>query len=280
MLAGRARGLAAAALISAAGWMGAAAAGDSPAGGGAAVAGGRIALTGAFQRPGAYPYLAGEHLSQAIARAGGLTPAAYPFGAVFTRERLRRDEEEALRRMAGEAEAALSALAVGGRDASRRAAIARLAARLRAAEAVGRIVVEADPTQLRARPGRDTLLAPGDRLFMPIRPNYVIVAGAVHRPGALQFVSGGTAKSYIDRAGGFHATADDGRVFVVLANGEARRIGASLWNFQPIHIPPGSAVIAPRDPNGIDSVPRGLAPAASWSTAVAASALRKTLDGR
>ena len=53
---------------------------------------GLVSLTGEFRRPGFYDISRGERLSQLIARAGGLTEEAYPYGAVFTRTSV-RDEE-------------------------------------------------------------------------------------------------------------------------------------------------------------------------------------------
>ena len=46
---------------------------------------GGVLLTGEFSRPGLYSIRKGETLSQLIARAGGLSPLAYPYGAIFTR---------------------------------------------------------------------------------------------------------------------------------------------------------------------------------------------------
>ena len=46
---------------------------------------GLVSLTGEFRRPGFFDIVRGERLSQLIARAGGFTEEAYPYGAVFTR---------------------------------------------------------------------------------------------------------------------------------------------------------------------------------------------------
>lgn len=226
--------------------------------------GGRVTLDGEFARPGSYAARRGERLSELIRRAGGLTVLAFPYGAVFTRERVRRAEEAVLRRAARAVDAAVAALAARpDADETRLVVIARLSARLRATEAVGRVIIEADPTMLRVRPDLDTVLEPGDRLFVPRRPNYVMVGGGVHNPGAVRFEPGMTVADYIRRAGGFQAVADDSRVFVVLPNGEARQVGAGLWNYQPLLVPPGSAVMVPNDPASFDPIMRGLAPVLS-----------------
>lgn len=245
-------------------------AGVAPAGEAAAPAE-RVTLAGEFARPGAYTVRKGERLSELIQRAGGLTAVAFPYGAVFTRERVKRAEEAALRRAASEVDAAMAALKAPD---MRMAAFARMSARLRATEPVGRVVVEVDPTLLRVRPELDTVLEPGDRLFVPRRPNYVTVVGSVHNPSAVRFQSGLTAADYVRRTGGFQATADDSRVFVVLPNGEAHQVGASLWNYQPLHVPPGSTIIVPDDPAAASSDPimRSLAPIRSLLLSAEAAA--------
>lgn len=239
----------------------------------------RVTLAGEFARPGDYTVRKGERLSELIFRAGGLTEVAFPYGAVFTRERVKRAEEAALRRVASEVEAMLAAL--GARtdtDETRTVAMARLSARLRATQPLGRVVIEADPTLLRVRPGLDTVLEAGDRLFVPRRPNYVTVVGGVQNPSAVRFQPGMTAADYVRRAGGFQATADDSRVFVVLPNGEAHRVGASLWNYQPLHVPPGSTIIVPDDLVSSDPVLHSLAPVRSLL--LSAEAAGRVLAGR
>ena len=131
-------------------------------------------------------------------------------------------------------------------------AVRDLAARLRQTEAVGRVVVEADPTVLDARPEFDTILEPGDRLHLPKRPNHVTVSGEVLNPGTIQFRSGKAADAYIRAAGGTQQAADEGRIFVVLPNGEAQPVSVSSWNYDAVQIPPGSTIVVPRDPKPFD----------------------------
>jgi protein involved in polysaccharide export with SLBB domain len=214
---------------------------------------GPVVLSGEFIRPGVYAVRKGERLSELIQRAGGLTPQAYPYGGVFTRERVKRAEAQALRRAAREIESALTVLASKPDvEAEQLAAVTRLSHQIESAEAVGRVVIEADPTSLLARPELDTVLEAGDRLFVPKRPNYVTISGDVLNPSTVQFNPGVTVADYVQMAGGYQITADDGRVFVVLPNGEARKVGANFWNFQPVQVPPGSTIVVPRDPKPFD----------------------------
>jgi protein involved in polysaccharide export with SLBB domain len=215
-----------------------------------------VLLAGEFVRPGLYEVRRGERLSEVIARAGGLTPQAYPYGAVFTRERIKQTEKVGFERAARELEialaTALSQRSFGINTAAGAEALRALADQLRNAEPVGRVVIEADPTILQVRPDLDTVLEGADRIFMPKRPNSVTVIGDVLNEGTLQFLPGARVDEYIDKAGGFRESADEGRVFVVLPNGEAQPVSVSAWNYTPVTIPPGSTVVVPKEPAPID----------------------------
>jgi hypothetical protein len=130
----------------------------------------------------------------------------------------------------------------------------KLAAELRAVQAVGRITVEADPAVLAANPELDILLKEGDRLYMPKRPLTVRVRGEVLSPAALQFRTSRSARDYIRQAGGFTYFADKSRTFVVYPDGSAQPLAVDVWNHRPVKIPPGSTVIVPRDPKPFDFI--------------------------
>ncbi|TQF82052.1 polysaccharide biosynthesis/export protein, partial [Elioraea sp. Yellowstone] len=225
---------------------------------------GPVRLAGEFVRPGVYDIRRGERLSDLIQRAGGLTREAYPYGAVFTRESVRLRQQEGFERTARELETSLLQVAAGravsapaGRNAVDLGDAIRagreLAASLREARAAGRMVVEANPAVLAARPELDLLLEPGDVLVVPKRPNDVSVVGAVLNPGALQFRSGRRASDYVEAAGGPQRFADISRAFVVLPNGQTRPAGLSSWSFSPEPIPPGSLVVVPQDPSPFET---------------------------
>ncbi len=215
-----------------------------------------ILLVGEFVRPGLYQIRRGERLSEVVTRAGGLTPQAYPYGAVFTRERTKQIEKVGFERAARELEialaTALSQRSLGLNAAAGASALQNLADQFRAAEPVGRVVIEADPTVLQVRPELDTVLEGGDKLFMPKRPNSVTVIGDVLNEGTLQFLPGARVDEYIDKAGGFRRSADEGRVFVILPNGEAQPVSVSAWNYTPVAIPPGSTVVIPKEAAPLD----------------------------
>ena len=214
---------------------------------------GPVLLIGEFVRPGLYEIRRGERLSEVIARAGGLTPQAYPYGGIFTRKRVRAQQNASLLRAKRELMSALAVVAVQ-RNVNPQTILALqgYANQLGSVESIGRIVTETDPTVLQVRPELDSVLEPGDRLYMPKRPNFVTVVGDVLNPGAQQFISGTKADEYIQQAGGFQRSADEDRVFVVYPNGRAEQLAINIWNYKAVQLPPGSSLVVPKDPAPAD----------------------------
>lgn len=214
---------------------------------------GTVLLAGEFIRPGRYEIRRGEKLSGLMARAGGLTSQAYPYGAVFSRKSVRIAQRSGLRRASRELNSALAVAAVQrGVSAGAILGLQRFAKQLGEVETIGRVVIEADPTVLQVRPELDSILEAGDKVFMPKRPNFVSVIGDVLNPGAMQFIGGTSSGKYIEQAGGFQNSADEDRVFVVYPNGVAQPLALTVWNYNPVQVPPGSTLVVPKDPAPLD----------------------------
>jgi polysaccharide export outer membrane protein len=219
--------------------------------------GGAVMLSGEFKNPGVYAIQRGETLSQLIARAGGLTDEAYPYGTVFTRVRVRNEERAGLKRSAKELDAGLATAALKQRELSADTIVAarQLSEALANSEVIGRVVVEADPRVLAERPDLDTVLEPGDEIFVPKRPNYVLTIGDVLNPGGMQFTPGKSVKEYIKEAGGIQSTADKKRIFVVYPNGQAKPAKLSSWGYSSgVMVPPGTVIVVPKDVEPIDTL--------------------------
>jgi protein involved in polysaccharide export with SLBB domain len=209
-----------------------------------------VVLSGEVVKPGLYAIRKGETLSQLLARAGGLTEYAYAYGAIFTRQSVKEAEQEGYRRTARELNNSLLAITSRsqGRGTEGLEGAAALIQLIAGAEATGRVVVEADPRVLALRPDLDTVLQPGDSLFIPKRPNYVLVLGDLLNPGAQQFVAGKSAPEYLNGAGGTLSTADEGRTYLVLPNGTAQPVRSRGWGATArVTPPPGSTVVVPKN---------------------------------
>jgi polysaccharide export outer membrane protein len=210
--------------------------------------GSQVTIAGQVRYPGTFDLLRGERLSSLLSRAGGLTDAAYPLGAVFLRKSAAKAEEEGYRRTAQELERQVPLLA-NDPNANPVAIqfIRDTISKLEKAKGAGRIVVDANPADLMAHPQRDLILEPSDYLMIPRRPNTVSVSGEVLSEGAYLFHSGERARYYISQAGGYGPGADKGRTFILLPNGSARPLSTSFLRFGSKTIVPGSTIIVPRD---------------------------------
>ncbi|WP_438992827.1 SLBB domain-containing protein [Pseudemcibacter sp.] len=217
---------------------------------------GAVLLSGEFVQPGVYTIRKGEKLSSLIARAGGLTDQSYPYGAIFTRDRVKQIQQQEMRKTAQRLQSAMVSASVKKNvETGGAIALQNMVNRMAEQEFIGRVVIEADPVVLTLDPEKDIVLEPGDSLFMPKRPNFIVTVGDVLNPSALQFVPGKGVQSYLDEVGGFTRAADEDRVFVVYPDGVAKPITLSSWGGDKnLSIPPGSAIVVPTDLSPYDSL--------------------------
>ena len=80
---------------------------------------GTIELAGEVRFPGKYPIHQGETLHSVLVRAGGFTDVAFPEGAVFIREELKKREKDQLELLANRLQSDLAALVARGRREQR-----------------------------------------------------------------------------------------------------------------------------------------------------------------
>jgi protein involved in polysaccharide export with SLBB domain len=72
------------------------------------------------------------------------------------------------------------------------------------------------------------------------------------QPGSYPYLAGETLGEYIDKAGGYTSLADDSQTYIVLPDGSARKVSRSWLNFDTNALPPGSAIVVPRDVTPLD----------------------------
>ena len=217
--------------------------------------GGTITLADEVRSPGTYPIMHGEHLSQVLVRAGGLTDAAYPYGTVFLRQSVAALEEIGFQKTADEVQKQFfigaSYAASSGANAGASMSLTDLSlfiARLRQQKPLGRISLQADPSVLAAHPDQDPMLEQGDYIFIPQRPSSVTVLGDVSQPGSYPFNPKNSAQDYINLAGGISTYADAGWTYIVYPDGSAQQLDSSSWfSFGNKEVPPGSVIYVPRD---------------------------------
>jgi len=212
---------------------------------------GSVTVQGEIRFAGNYPITRGEHLSDVLVRAGGLTSTAYPRGTVFLRKSAAQVEQDGYNRAANEIQSQLVAgMARVGNDkipGDAVTAIQGFVNQLRTQKPLGRIAIAADPAVLAANPSIDPLLEPGDVVFIPQRPSTVAVLGEVMQPGSYSYQPGMSVGDYIKKAGGYAQFSNDDMTFIVQPDGSARRLESSWLGFDSTTLPPGSTIVVPRD---------------------------------
>jgi protein involved in polysaccharide export with SLBB domain len=185
----------------------------------------RVRVEGEVARPGDYVLPPGTRLADAINAAGGLTDQAYLFGTDFSRESVRRAQEEqydrALRDLETDFTRSTSTQKISNSDGAvainqQQASTARLIERLRAVRPSGRVVLDLTES---SRELPRLLLEDGDRLYVPAKPNTVGVFGSVFNGGSYLIKPGNSIDAVLKLAGGPTRGADIGSIFVLRANG-------------------------------------------------------------
>ena len=219
-----------------------------------------VRLEGELKMAGVYTVRPGETLRELVSRAGGLTPSAYLFGAQFTRESTRREQQKRFKEFLDtlEREVDQSAATVGGRVAfGDQAALAQsaianqhtLIERLRQTPISGRIVLDLNPSSNGVDALPDIPLESGDRLYVPARPSTVNVVGTVYNQAAFLYATDRTLGDYLQEAGGPTRFADKAHLFVIRADGsvvaKAGRSDLFRRNFDSLQIYPGDTLVMP-----------------------------------
>jgi len=218
---------------------------------------GNVTVRGEVRFTGNYRITRGEHLSDLLAEAGGLTNTAYPYGTIFLRKSAADAEHQGFIRAADEVEnqlvVAMTRIGNDKIDATTFASMQTFVSQLRTQPAIGRISITADPSLLAAKPELDPLLEPGDVVYVPQRPSTVAVLGQVSQPGSFPYRAGLSMADYVRQAGGYSSTADESMAFIVLPDGSARKADVSWLSFDNQNLPPGSTIVVPRDITPLDT---------------------------
>jgi len=233
---------------------------------------GTIELAGELRFPGKYPIHQGETLHDVLLRAGGFTDIAFPEGAVFIREELKKREKDQLELLANRLQSDLAALSLegvassaavsgsgGGAGASQALIIGQqLLGQLRETKPVGRLVIDAEGI-LKGRPGGvdDVVVKDGDKLIIPKQTQEITVLGEVQSPTSHVFTPGLTRNDYIAKSGGTTQKADRKRIYIVRANGNVISGGRTGWfrRTQSVEIRPGDTIVVPLDTERINLLP-------------------------
>jgi polysaccharide export outer membrane protein len=219
-----------------------------------------IRVEGEFSSSGVYQIQPGETLRQLVQRIGGLTFNAYLFGAEFTRESTRvqqqKNLDEALNRLerdiqrfgVSRAQSVTSVEDSGALQAQAEAARA-LVVRMRQVRPTGRIVL-AITENASAKDLPDLPLEDGDRLFVPPPPSMVHVFGSVYSENSFVYKPTNHLGDYLEQAGGPTRDADKSSLYVLRADGSvlSRRQGGWLFgSIDSTKLMPGDSIVVPEE---------------------------------
>ena len=218
--------------------------------------GATIQVTGEVTHPGGYGIQPGERLSSIIARAGGFLPNAYPYGAVFERLELREMEEknraDLIQRIMAEAKEVKLVPEMDQDDQAQAKATVlqykRTIENLENTPPAGRLVIHVSSDMKRwANTSADIQVRAGDVIYIPKRPDVVIVDGSVYNPTGITFKPGKNVGWYLKQAGGPTAMADRKSMFVVRADGSVAGGPSSLFSghVENAEMRPGDMLVVP-----------------------------------
>jgi protein involved in polysaccharide export with SLBB domain len=234
----------------------------------------KVSLGGEVKYPGVYAIRPAEKLSSIIQRAGGFTSDAFAKGAVFTRVRIREQQQkqmdDAINKLqmqlmntspiSGVASSDAAVSDTKGAAASKASASTAVTqkqdilATLRSLRASGRMVIKMEEPARLAKGSNDMELEDGDTLFIPKKPSGVQVMGEVFSSTAITHVKGMGYKDYINMCGGYTSQADKGRTYILKADGSAVppkpgfmswNNGANRWEEHSGEVEAGDTVVVP-----------------------------------
>jgi protein involved in polysaccharide export with SLBB domain len=221
--------------------------------------GASISIRGEVMHPGTYGIRPGERLSSVLARAGGFSPAAYPYGAVLLRSEVQKLEQRSygeLIQRVREQQTALRLTAASSSDPDEKASAGSALVQwqstlddLMNSPPTGRVTIQVSSNLKEWEDtAHDITVRAGDLLVVPKRPSYVMVQGQVYGPTAVAYRPGKSAKFYLMQAGGPTNLANKKATFVVRANGTVIGNNGSFWvsgDGMDSPLQPGDMVVVP-----------------------------------
>ncbi len=216
-----------------------------------------VRLEGEVIAPGIYQAMPGETLPQLVQRVGGVTPQAYLFGTEFTRDSVRKQQQENLeqiiRRLEAQGSTAGATLAANltGERAAQAATLQQQQqqqmqaqiSRLKALKSKGRVSLELDIY----KPVLPSLpLEDGDTILIPTLPGFVAATGSVNNDNVFIYRQGKTVADVL-AAAGLNEDSEPNEVFVLRADGSifSRKQVGWFGRIEGAKLMPGDTVVVP-----------------------------------
>nr|WP_245608378.1 SLBB domain-containing protein [Shewanella waksmanii] len=206
-----------------------------------------VEIRGEVRFPGVYNIRRGETLNDVLQRAGGFTDYAYPPSAVFVRESIRQQEQLEIKKLADQLRRDIATRGVSkDGDVVNYSDARMMLTDLETIEAVGRLVVDLSAISMGVKDA-DLMLEDSDVLYVPSNRQTISVMGEVQHAATHRYKAGLTLDQYLQMSGGVRERADDGRTYIVKANGAVVLPTRSMWFSSDTQLEPGDTVIVPLD---------------------------------
>lgn len=218
-----------------------------------------VRVEGEVKAPGIYRVDHGQTLRDVLAMAGGLTPNAYLYGAQFSRESARLDQQAAIDRTAANMELEVQEHSIanarsnpdeGVALAAQSQAQEALVRELRSTKATGRVVLALKPTADTVAAVPPVVLEDGDALYVPPRSQLVSVVGSVFDQSSFVYRKGASVSYYVREVGNGNGNADIKHILLVRANGSV--LGGSVVEYgwwrkgiKSVVVLPGDTIVIP-----------------------------------
>jgi protein involved in polysaccharide export with SLBB domain len=249
--------------------------------------GASISIRGEVAHPGSYGIRPGERLSSVLERAGGFSPAAYPYGSVLLRLEVQKLEQRSygeLIQRVREQQTAVRLTAAASADPDQKMSAESALVQwqstldtLLSTPPTGRVTVQISANLKDwVDTARDVTVRSGDVLVIPKRPSYVMVQGQVYGPTAVAYRPGKSASWYLTQAGGQTNMANKKATFVIRANGTVVGSHNSFWvSGDGLNVPlqPGDMVVVPEKALGGPPVWKAVFTNAQVLSSIATSAI-------
>ncbi|WP_339691889.1 SLBB domain-containing protein [uncultured Pseudoalteromonas sp.] len=187
----------------------------------------KVELKGEVKFPGTYTIRRGETLTNLLERAGGFSEFAEEKAAIFTRESIRKQEQQQLTKLSEELrrDLAQKSFEKGARTLSYDE-MNKLLIDLADIEAVGRLVID---LPLIVEDKQKLVLQDGDTLYVPSKRDSISVIGEVNYATSHLFKPGISYNDYIALSGGLKERADNERIYIIKANGSVKIPNSGSW---------------------------------------------------
>ncbi|MBA7525973.1 hypothetical protein ES705_18133 [subsurface metagenome] len=194
-----------------------------------------VTVLGEVKNPGVYEYKKDMKLYDVLLKSGGYTENAYPFGLIYIKENAKKLQQEQIDFIfltleeyllkTEESAPYLSEVSQAEKDILRLTLLKhkQLLENLkkRSQFNLGRISLNIPDTLEELKENPDNIVIDeGDYIYIPKKPNHILVLGDVYNQISLPFKERYSVKQYIRAVGGFTKNSDKKDIYIIKANGK------------------------------------------------------------